>query len=40
MRRVWRAAVLVLLFAGDLAAGPPRDPRLAQLSLPTRGSVD
>src|SRR5499425_2709497 len=40
MRRAWGAAVLVLLLAGDLAAGPPRDPRLAQLPLPTGGSVD
>jgi Transglycosylase SLT domain len=40
MRRGWGAAVLVLLLAGDLAAGPPPDPRLAQLPLPTGGSVD
>src|SRR5215831_1877723 len=40
MRRAWGAVVLVLLLAGDLAAGPPRDPRLAQLPLPTGGSVD
>src|SRR5215510_11551323 len=40
MRRAWGAAVLVLLLAGDLAAEPPRDPRLAQLPMPTGGSVD
>ena len=27
MRRAWGAVVLVLLLAGDLAAGPPRDRR-------------
>jgi len=37
---VWGAAVLVLLVAGDLAAGPSRDPRLAQLSPSTGGNVD
>ena len=37
MRRVWGAAVLVLLLTGDLAAGSSRDPRLAQ--LPVRAVV-
>ena len=40
MRGVWGATVLVLLVAGDLAAGPSRDPRLAQVSPSTGGNVD
>src|SRR5262245_50219295 len=40
MRRVWGAAVLVLLLTGDLAAGSSRDPRLAQLPVPTGGGAD
>src|SRR5499425_272923 len=40
MRGVWGATVLVLLVAGDLAAEPSRDPRLAQLSPSTGGNVD